>query len=151
MRKTAQNGGVKSLTKQDASTRGRWKKTFLSVLRKSANVTRAAEAAGIDRSVAYGAKSSDKKFAALWEDALEQAADLLEEEATRRAFEGCQRPIYQGGKLVGYVTEYSDTLMCLLLKAHKPARFRERSETQINMAEIPVQYIEIEATVDPGA
>lgn len=131
MGKTAGKG--KSATKNNDSTRVKrvWMKSFLAVLSKTGNVTKAATAAKIDRSTAYDNYKTDTRFKQQWEDALDQAADILEDEAWRRAVKGCRRPVYQGGELVGYIQEYSDTLMCLLLKAHKPKKYRERSETQI--------------------
>lgn len=102
-----------------------WEKAFLSVLRKAGNVTRACAKAKIERSTAYDHRNSDKRFAQLWEHALEESADILEAEARRRAFEGVTKPVYQGGIRVGYVQEYSDSLMALLLKANNPKKFRE--------------------------
>jgi hypothetical protein len=105
-----------------------WEKAFLSSLRKLGNVTSACNAAKIERSTAYRHKEADKEFAALWQEALDEAADRLEAEARRRAERGVLSPVYQGGKLVGQVREYSDTLMALLLRAHKPEKYRERQE-----------------------
>lgn len=82
------------------------------------------------RSTAYEARESDEAFAAAWDDAIEAATDALELEARRRAVEGTDRPVfYQGGE-VGYVREYSDTLLIFLLKAHRPKKFRERVELE---------------------
>jgi hypothetical protein len=39
--------------------------------------------------------------------------------------EGVDKPVYQGGVLVGYVREYSDQLLVTLLKAHRPEKFRD--------------------------
>ena len=38
---------------------------------------------------------------------------MLEDEAVRRAVEGCKKAIFYQGKVVGYETEYSDQLMLL--------------------------------------
>jgi hypothetical protein len=48
----------------------------------------------------------------------------LEDEAVRRAYEGVERPVFQGGKQVGVVREYSDTLLIFLLKALRPEKYR---------------------------
>lgn len=54
-----------------------------------------------------------------------EAAQVLEDAARRRAFEGVLKGVYYRGKLVGYELKYSDRLLVQLLKAHhlayKPA------------------------------
>ena len=63
---------------------------------------------------------------------------VLEPEAIRRAVEGVEKPVYQGGELVGYVREYSDTLLIFLLKGGKPHKYRENikidSEVQVTIS-----------------
>lgn len=111
---------------------------FLAALAETGNVTRSARRVGIVPSTAYGWREVDSDFASAWESALRDAVDALEGEAYRRAYEGVARPVYMsGGKdvgpvVAGYVQEYSDTLMCLLLKAHHPERFRERTDARIS-------------------
>ncbi len=41
---------------------------------------------------------------------------------------GVLRPVFQGGKHVGDIREYSDTLLQFLLKGERPEKFRERYE-----------------------
>ena len=101
---------------------------FLDGLGKSCNVSKACKLAGIARNSAYLWRDDDKVFAAEWDKAIEQAADLLEEEAIRRAKDGVKKPVYRGGRLVGYVTEYSDTLLIFLLKGAKPQKYAERKD-----------------------
>lgn len=55
----------------------------------------------------------------------------MEAEAYRRGVKGVQRPVYQGGALAGYVTEYSDLLIQLLLKANRPDKYREKNDVQV--------------------
>jgi hypothetical protein len=76
---------------------------------------------------AYDWRDEDEEFKADWDKALEIAADLLEEEAVRRAHDGVKKPVFQGGKRVGYVQEYSDTLLIFLLKGTKPKKFGDRT------------------------
>ena len=52
---------------------------------------------------------------------------MLEDEAKRRAYEGVKKPVYQGGKRVGYVQEYSDTLLIFLLKGTNKAKYGDRT------------------------
>ena len=42
-----------------------------------------------------------------------------------------QRPVYQAGALAGYVTEYSDLLLQLLLRANRPDKYREKNDIQV--------------------
>jgi hypothetical protein len=64
-----------------------------------------------------------------------QAACTLEDEAVRRAHEGLRKPVWYKGKIVGYETEYSDTLLLAVLKANNPDKFRDRIE-QVNIQDI---------------
>jgi hypothetical protein len=90
-----------------------WHPRFLEFLASTCNVTLACRAAGVDRTVAYDHKREMPDFAAAWEDAKEAAIEILEGEAWQRA------------------RKQSDTLMIFLLKAHKPEKYRERTEMDI--------------------
>jgi len=107
----------------------RWVTKFLSALAQYGNVSRAALYAGIERSTAYDERHANPEFADDWEYALELGTSGLEDEAKRRAFEGVkkEKPIYVRGKLAHTLveTEYSDTLLIFLLKAHRPDKYRE--------------------------
>ena len=104
----------------------RARKKFLKHLRETANVSRSAKAAGISRRTAYDHRRDDADFAAEWDDAVEEATDALEEEARRRALEGWGEPVYHKGEVCGAVQKYSDRMLELLLKAHRPDKFKER-------------------------
>lgn len=112
-----------------------WKPVFLKELARTGNVSAAAHKAKIDRSMAYefrslaqgGAPAPEAvTFARAWDVALEVAIDALELEARRRAAEGVLEPVgwYQG-VAGGKVRRYSDTLLIVLLKAHRPEKYRE--------------------------
>lgn len=102
------------------------KRAFLAALAEVGNITQAAEIAGIERKTHYVWMEKDENYAAAFKDAMEQAADRLEQEARRRAVEGVEKPVYQGGKKVGVVREYSDTLLIFLLKGARPEKYKER-------------------------
>lgn len=102
-----------------------WKPAFLAEFSRSGNVKLACEAAEVHRSTPYDARGSDEAFAAAWDEAEQDSADLLEEEARRRAVEGTSKPLLYQGEIVTTVQEYSDTLLIFLLKARRPEKFRE--------------------------
>lgn len=105
---------------------------FLEQLSKLSNVTLACEVAGLNRITAYEWKRSDPEFAKDWEAALALGVQGMEDEAKRRAFDGYEEPVYQGGVQVGTVRKYSDSLAALMLKAHAPDKYRERSDLNIS-------------------
>jgi hypothetical protein len=78
-----------------------WKPTFIEHLAGCGNVKLAADAAGISRRTAYNHRADDKDFAAQWDEAIQDAADVLEAEARRRAAEGVDEPVIHLGKLQG--------------------------------------------------
>ena len=104
---------------------------FLDGLRGGWSISRSALAAGIhERTVRRwkAASTASKRedcsyeddFAQRWRDAYESGVDKLEDAAVRRAVHGVEKPVYQGGVLVGTVTEYSDTLLGLVLRGKRP-------------------------------
>ena len=54
-----------------------------------------------------------------------------ETEAWRRGKAGVLKPVYQGGKKVGSVREYSDTLPILCSKARDPEKYRDRQQIDV--------------------
>lgn len=103
---------------------------FLRALSATANVTEAARAAGISRQTAYERRESDPDFAAAWRDALEESCDALEREARRRAIEGTEEPVFYKGDECGRIRRYSDTLLIVLLNAHRPEKYRRNTKVE---------------------
>ena len=131
----------------------RWARAFIAALGQSGNIRQACEAASVARSLVYELRNTDELFAAEWDQALDESADLLEQEARRRAERGVRRLKFHNGSpimvpmtdadgsplittdnqpiMVPYVEhEYSDTLMIFLLKGIRPEKYRERNETK---------------------
>lgn len=104
----------------------RGRKRFLLALEQTASVVKACELASIGRSTVYDWRDNDPEFAKDWDAAIERGCDALEDEAVRRAHEGYDRPVYQGGERVGVIREYSDTLLIFLLKGRRPNKYRDR-------------------------
>ena len=104
------------------------KADFLRELSQTCNVTLACRAIGVSRTAVYELKEKDEEFAVEWESAVEEAIDLLEGEARRRAYQGTVRDVFYQGERCGFVREYSDGLLQFLLKSHRPHKYRERHE-----------------------
>ena len=108
-----------------------WEIFFQTVVTSGGNVTRACERIKLSRMAVYEKRHKDPAFAERLLEAEAAGADALEDEATRRAFEGVQEPVgfFQG---VSYETRtvYSDSLIQFLLKGKKPNKYRERVSTE---------------------
>ncbi len=113
--------------------------TFLKCLSETGNVSHSAASVGISRQYVQKLRKDNEEFALRWADAIEEAGDRLEFEARRRAFGGIVRkkftakgdPVMDPDTGTQYIErEYSDGLLTLLLKAHRPERFRELKEVK---------------------
>lgn len=119
---------------------------FLAELAIDGNVTRAANAAGVDRSNAYQRRLRNPTFAERWDEAIQAATDAIEAEAFRRAVTGVEEVVYYLGKPCGRITRYSDRLLIALLKKHIP-KYRDSGRTEIANASGDVQKAEASPTV----
>lgn len=86
---------------------------FIERLRDSGNVRASCEAAGLPRSTAYYWRDRFTTFRNEWDDAMEDACDILEATAWHRA-----------------IKEGSDRLLMFLLKAHRREKYSDRTEIQ---------------------
>ena len=102
---------------------------FLSALADTGIILRACEVSDTPRTNVYRWRK-EPEFEAAFQSAIEEATERLELEARRRALEGTEKPVYQGGQLVGYVREYSDTLLIFTLKALRPDKYRENAKIE---------------------
>src|SRR5688500_6273340 len=85
--------------------RDRQKKKFIEALTAQGTVYHAAQAAGVSRWTAYRWRQDDPQFADLWDQAIENAVDAVENVIYQRALSGdtiaaifylkAQRPIYR--------------------------------------------------------
>ena len=116
---------------ENITAHGLKKKAFLAAFRETGNVRLACEAAEVGRSTHYGWLGADPSYQEAFDLAKEDAADILEAEATRRAVEGVKKLTgWYKGKPGGYVREFSDTLLIFLLKGLRPEVYRERVEVR---------------------
>ena len=136
-------------TKKRQHTGGNKQAAFLAAYVRTANITKAAKAAKIDRSLHYEWANDDERYAAAFGRAQAEAGELLDSEAIRRAYEGVLEPvIYQGeicfddrydektgitkrGKKI-VIRKYSDALMIHLLKGFMPAKYRDRGSLEVS-------------------
>jgi hypothetical protein len=100
---------------------------FLADFARCGVVLRAAQAAAVGRRTVY-LWLEQKDFKRLYDEALEDALDGLEEEARRRAVDGVLEPMVSAGIRVCDKRVFSDGLLTTLLKGKKPDTYRERHE-----------------------
>lgn len=107
------------------------KRAVLLAFRECGRINPACAHAGIAASMHYLWLSTDPKYRAAYEQAKLEFAQVLEDEAIRRAREGVKKPVtYQGkqieinGQPVWEIT-YSDVLLIFMLKGLKPGTYRD--------------------------
>jgi hypothetical protein len=144
------------------------KQPFLDAFAVSCSVQKAARWAGVHRQCHYDWLKQDSTYPSRFAEARQRAADMLEDEAVRRAKDGVRRPLVYKGKQVYiqgepiYQIEYSDQLLIRLLEAYNPERFKRRNETtfqwsgdlselsESQLAMLEKQFMEIAAQGDPA-
>ena len=122
------------------------------------NISAACRASDVGRREHYEWMKRDAQYHARFLEANEVAADALEEEARRRAIEGCRKYKFttKGDPIKHPVSgewyfedDRSDTLLIFLLKAARPEKYRERFENRLTGSEGgPVQLAIAEVLVD---
>ena len=127
---------------------------FLAAYSTLGVITKAAEAAHCSRESHTWWMTHDPDYPAKFQTAQDEANDCLEAEARRRAVEGVGKMKFWRDKATGealpiidprtgkpYIEhDYSDRLIELLLKAHLPEKYVERSKvetTNIDGGEVP--------------
>ena len=105
---------------------------FLEAYRATVSIKHAVEVSGITHDEFRAWLNDIPEFRARWEEIQDAAAQTLEDEAVRRAIEGCRRAVYYRGEPVIdsqgnpiYELEFSDGLLTTLLKRFRPALYRE--------------------------
>lgn len=108
------------------------KRKFILTLSILGNRTRAAQACGVSAMVPWmwRKQDDDGHFAKAYEKAMKIAAELHEDEMYRRASEGVIEPVFQGGKLVGSIRKYSDTLLIFALKGAMPDKYGDKTKVE---------------------
>lgn len=94
--------------------RHNWRPTFIEAFRNSGNVRAACQAASITRTQAYRYRAAHPSFAKEWDDAREEAIDILEATAWQRARAGD-----------------SDYLLWKLLQANRRYMYGDKQQLEI--------------------
>lgn len=123
---------VGSPKRRDSVRTGKNKRKFLAALEAGASISTAATAAGVAKCNMYDWRNASPEFREEWDEALETGTDKLEDELWRRGVEGVDKPVFQGGKQVGVIREYSDTCIIFTAKARRPEKFRDAHHHEIS-------------------
>ena len=110
-------------------------------------MTAACELIDLDRTHMYRLKAKSKPFSDAWDEAVQLGTKALEDEATRRAKDGWDEPVFYQGDQCGVVRKFSDTLLIFLLKARDP-KFREQQTTTLR-TDPSEPLVVIDAKLDP--
>jgi hypothetical protein len=110
----------------DKRSKSKKQADFLEKFSACASVSKAATQSKVPRRTVYEWFKADKAFKIKYDEASVEVLGVLEDEAVRRAYEGVNRPVWQGGKKMGTVKDYSDVLLIMLLKARAPEKYKER-------------------------
>lgn len=102
---------------------------LLALIETGGRVNRAAEAAKIHRTLHYKWMETDAEYAKAFTVALSQAADVLEDEIIRRAYEGSLEAVYYQGSICGYKRNLSDYMLMRLIETRKP-EYRQKSAVE---------------------
>jgi hypothetical protein len=104
---------------------------FLEAYAEHANVILSAHAAGVDRTTVYKWLEHDEDFSFAFNQAKEDAKDVLRAEIYRRGKEGWDESVYEAGVLMKTVRKYSDTLLIFHAKMLMP-EYRDKQQIDVN-------------------
>jgi hypothetical protein len=121
--------GQKGLVRARSAATAEAKKVFLKALAEFGSIAAAARACDRASRTVHEWRDRDAAFAEAWDEALQIAVGKLEKEAWRRAVDGVPEPLVSGGKILGTVQRYSDSLMKTLLAAHAPEKYAKPGAT----------------------
>ena len=117
-------------------------KALLAAFREVGMVRLACDVAKVGRSSHYRWLEGDAEYRKAFDMVKKDAADILEDEAVRRAIDGVERPTgWYKGKPGGYVREYSDNLLMFLLKWIKPDKYKDRIQLKGGLATIDLNKL----------
>lgn len=130
---------------QQKARRKTWTPVFLECLRDTANVRLACTRAGVSREAAYRLRERDPAFAAAWQDALDDACDLLEARAREWATIGVEEEVWHQGQIAGKTRKADSAMLRFLLQAHRPELYGKQRLEHSGPEGAPIR---VEGTVD---
>ena len=107
----------------------RLKAEFVAALRNVGVMRYACDQVKVSKSTVARWRAADPAFEAAVLEALDDAVEVMEREAFRRAVVGTERPVTVAGQRE-VIRDFSDVLLIFLLKANRPEKYRERYEHQ---------------------
>jgi hypothetical protein len=110
-----------------------WRPKFLAGLSLTNSPTLAAQFARTTKQTVYNHRKWDSEFAQQWQEAIENAVDLLHARAFQRALEGDCEPVFYMGVPVAYVRKFDSRLQIELLRAYRPDRFKTPGGASVNV------------------
>lgn len=163
----------RKITPKKRLTTHRWVGPFLAAFSLTGNVSESARIAKVERNRVYAYMRESTDFAEAFATAQEEADDILEREARRRAVEGVDEPVIHQGELCGVwvdkdgktvsqdtpdaklipltVKKYSDTLLIFLLKGQRPGKFRDNVKHEHSGPDgKPIETIQLVTAVKPS-
>lgn len=95
----------------------------------------AAKAARIARRLHYKWIDEDANYRLLFKQAKRMSAEVLQDEARRRAFRGVRKAIWWQGNKCGHELIYSDSLIQFLLRGEFPEMYREHHQHKVDVTD----------------
>jgi hypothetical protein len=127
---------------------------FLEIIYLTGNLSGACKAISVSFETINKWRRDDPVFAAAMDEAIERHKDVIEDAIHQRGIVGVEKPVFQGGKLVGYQREYSDSLLLAKAKAYIPEKYGDRlrveQDTSVKV-EIPKEIADLIAMVSRPA
>jgi len=106
------------------------RKLFLELYRKIGKASVVLRHMGLSRCWLDKWRNKSPEFLAAIAAAHEDFIDGIEEEARRRAVDGVVKDVYHHGRVVGKEKVYSDRLLAMMLRAHRPDVYRDNSRVE---------------------
>lgn len=117
--------------KLETRSKRKQQQDFLDIYEELGNITSSCKKSKVPRRTIYNWIEGDAEFRKKFDESTKIVLGILEDEAFRRAVEGTNKPVFYQGKRSGYVKEYSDTLLIVLLKARAPEKYKERVQSEL--------------------
>lgn len=116
--------------------------TFLGHFRQCGVLAEAARRTGVSRNLVFTYWRADPVFEAAFQEAAEEAADVVEAEMVRRGIHGVDEPVVHQGlptyledpetgeRTMFTIKKYSEGCLLALAKARRPERFRDNHKVE---------------------